>query len=418
MEVGQQARLHLDVLSRDGWAQIKRAPDLEVAGALILRVETQGTRLNETIDGAAFSGQRYELLIFPRRAGVIEIPSVPVEVEIRQWGAGATSIMETLRTPELKFTATAPPGAENLRELITTTEFQARQEWSSATNAFFVGDTLKRTLRFRAKDVPGMAIPPRAKPALDGVAVYPDPPEVADTVNRGELTGRRVETVTFLFQRPGEVALPDVEALWWNPRTRELKREHLPGRTITVQPNPALAAPTKLTPAEPEPAASSRLDWRWTAALLGLLVGTLAVLGLTRRRLLASWERWQNRRRDREPARFRAFERAARSGDPRATYNALMHWLHAVHVGAGPARLDQFLAQHGDTEARATATSFISQLLDHAAAPWDARPLIHALRRARAHRLTRTANLTYCSGPHLAPLNPACTRQAATASSR
>ncbi|MGB5986488.1 MAG: hypothetical protein WBG37_14375 [Desulfobacterales bacterium] len=54
--VGQRVLMQVDVLARDEWAKIKKAPDVEVPGAYVVRLETQGVRLNETIDGSAYTG--------------------------------------------------------------------------------------------------------------------------------------------------------------------------------------------------------------------------------------------------------------------------------------------------------------------------------------------------------------------------
>ena len=62
--VGQRVILQVDVLAPDGWAQVKRVRDFSVEGAQVVRYESQGTRLNETIQGRAFRDQRYELSLF------------------------------------------------------------------------------------------------------------------------------------------------------------------------------------------------------------------------------------------------------------------------------------------------------------------------------------------------------------------
>jgi BatD DUF11 like domain len=81
--VGQQVRLLIDVLARDGWAQIHKFHPFEVPGASVLRVESQGTRLTDTISGATWTGQHYEWLVFPQRAGAITIPPIVVDVETK-----------------------------------------------------------------------------------------------------------------------------------------------------------------------------------------------------------------------------------------------------------------------------------------------------------------------------------------------
>ncbi len=96
--VGQQVILQVDVLAPDGWAQIKGVRDFSVEGTQVVRYETQGTRLNETIQGQAFTGQRYELSLFPRRDGIVTVPSIPVEVEV-SWSVVSWPYFRVQRGP-------------------------------------------------------------------------------------------------------------------------------------------------------------------------------------------------------------------------------------------------------------------------------------------------------------------------------
>ncbi len=116
--VGQRVLLQVDVLARDGWAKINRAPDVEVPGAYMVRLETQGVRLNETIDGSAYTGQRYEMSLFPQRGGTITIPPTDVELEVSHWGDQAGKSAQHIQIPAVAFEAKVPPGAEKLPDLI------------------------------------------------------------------------------------------------------------------------------------------------------------------------------------------------------------------------------------------------------------------------------------------------------------
>ena len=70
--VGQRVVLQIDVLGEDGWAQISRFGDMDLPGAYLVRTDSQGARLQDTIDGVSYTGQRYEVSIYPQLAGVIE----------------------------------------------------------------------------------------------------------------------------------------------------------------------------------------------------------------------------------------------------------------------------------------------------------------------------------------------------------
>jgi len=157
--VGQRVVLQVDVLARDGWAQIKSVRDFEVPGAYVVRLQAQGTRLNETIAGVEYAGQRYELSLFAQKGGKITVPAIPIDVEISRWGDQAGTESHQLKTPAFAFDVKIPPGADNLQGIISTTELKARQEWAPQSREFRVGDAFKRTIVLSAADISGHSHP-------------------------------------------------------------------------------------------------------------------------------------------------------------------------------------------------------------------------------------------------------------------
>ena len=159
--VGQKVVLHVDILAKDGWAQLTKVADTSVDGAYLIRLETQGTRLGETIEGDSYSGQRYEFMVFAQRDGKLTVPSVPVDVEVKTWGSGGGARTKRLQTPEVEIVASTPPGAEGIRGLISTSSLTANQRWDPMAESVVVGDAIRRTVTMSAEDVSGMAFVPR-----------------------------------------------------------------------------------------------------------------------------------------------------------------------------------------------------------------------------------------------------------------
>ena len=65
----------------------------------------------------------------------------------------------------------------------------------------------------QAADIPGMAMLDLAFAAPPGVRVYVDPPQTDDHVERGDLTGRRIDRVTYVFERGGSFPMPPSPAV-------------------------------------------------------------------------------------------------------------------------------------------------------------------------------------------------------------
>lgn len=81
----------------------------QLPGAYVFRSDGQGTRLQETIDGVAYTGQRYEISVYPQRTGEITVPPLPLEVNVKTWGADASQTAQQRGTPALRINARLPP---------------------------------------------------------------------------------------------------------------------------------------------------------------------------------------------------------------------------------------------------------------------------------------------------------------------
>lgn len=343
--VGQKVVLHVDVLAKDGWAQIRKVADAEVDGAYLLRLESQGTRLSETIEGDSYTGQRYEFMLFAQRDGTLTVPSIPVDVEIRTWGAESDSRIQRLSLPLVEFVARTPPGAEGIRGLISTSKLTATQDWEPETESLVVGDAIKRRITLRAEDVSGMAFAPTRYNRIENLGIYPGEPTVDDKFARGDLNGSRVETVTYVFERAGSFALPDVELTWWNTDSRELQHIVLPGLNLQITGGPAADSTSSQQAAQQQ---NKRLLWSSLIAIFILLVAVL-VFG---RRAASAWTAWRKTRSETEAAYFRRIRRSAQSGDHSAVLSNTMRWLDRINDKTEPARLDLFLQEYGDSQSR------------------------------------------------------------------
>jgi len=343
--VGQKILLHVDVLAKEGWSQLRKVSDVEVKSAYLMRLESQGTRLSETIEGDSYTGQRYEFLLFAQRPGSLTIPPTTVDVEIKIWGAGGGSRIERMVLPPVEFVARTPPGAEDLRGLISTSSLTAKQNWDRETTNLTVGDAIRRRISFRAEDVSGMAFAPMRYGDIEGLGIYPGEPAVEDKFARGDLTGTRVETVTYVFEHSGDIEIPGIDLAWWDIAAQELKHIALPGLKLNITSGQGTAQGTS---AQAEKQTDAYSLWPIILSLLLIVVAVLAA----GRRTADLWAEWQKARNESEAMYFRHVKRSARSGDQAAVLRDTMRWLDRINDGSRPMRLDQFLQQHGDARSQ------------------------------------------------------------------
>ena len=350
--VGQRVILQIDVLGSDGWTQITRFDDIEISGAYLMRTDSQGTRLQETIDGTSYSGQRYEFSVYPQAAGAIEIPVIGVEVTTRAAGIDSGASVQRAQTPAVTILSNVPAGAENIQGLVSTTQLTAKQNWRSPDEILEVGDALERTISLQAVDVSGMAFTPLAHEDIPGVGSYPAQPAVNDTSARGSLSGSRTEVVTYVFEQSGEVQIPDIKFSWWNLANNKLEQVVLPGRIIQVVAGAGGVSGASML-------ALDQLQRNYPVWLLIMLLLLVSILYFFRKTLKRHWVTWRVIREESEKAYFQLAVKSIRSKNSAAALRNIMRWLDRINDARDPARLDAFINRYSDTRSK----EIVDQLL-------------------------------------------------------
>jgi hypothetical protein len=390
--VGQQVVLQVDVLAAGGWAQLAGNPRIELPAAYVMPRQGQGIRLQETIDGQPYSGQRYEFFVYPQRADRLVLQDTPINVRVRQLGLDADEVTLSATLPGLTIDSRLPPGAGDLQGLISTTAFSADQRWEPANDRIQVGDAVRRTVLIEAADVSGMAITPLAHERIDGIGLYPAEPRVDDRYHRGSLAGSRTEIMTYVAERAGRFELPSINLIWWDTANGQLRRVELPGMTLTVSDGAA---------EESAATAAALLASPWLIALLALLVSLFAL----HKPIGRLWLAVVRSRARSEPHQFRVLLAAVRRGRPALVRRELMRWLDRTGGSARPARLDWFLDRYGDPQTRAAITPLLEGLGEGGGIA-DRRLLLDGLIQARRRwlRHNHRAKAGLCALP---PLNGA-----------
>src|SRR5262249_32740693 len=153
------------------------------------------------------------------------------------------------------------------------------------------------------------------------------------------LTGRRVETVTYVCEHAGMFSLPALVLTWWDSAELKLKRVELPGQTFNVAAPPTPAAPAI------QPAPGPRRTWAWTAGALGVVLAAGVVGWRFGPAVWAWWRRYGEKAAESESAYFAAFERACRTGDAHATLRALLAWLDRFFTSDPAPRIETLAAR-------------------------------------------------------------------------
>jgi hypothetical protein len=411
--VGETVTLSVDVLTPTWFPRAPQFPAaLHVDNAVAVFDESFRTNLFEQIDGESWSGIRRHYLIYPQLAGAYTVPPLEVEVVYALPNARPSEPLN-LVGPPLSFEARVPPEAAALDYFIAARDFTLEQKVEPEADGLRVGDALTRTVTLRATDASSMMLPITDFPAVDGLAVYPDPTRASDTGGeRGEARqATRVDEATYLLETEGSYTLPAIERSWWDVSAGRLREVSVPAVTFTVAPNPDLAGEIAL-PDEPEDAEAAPVKdepppwWRRWEALAGLAV--LALLAWLGRRygpvLRARREDAERRRRESESAYFDRVLASCRRDDAGGTMRALLAWVDRVTPSGQSPTVGRLLDVAGDEELSGAVRGLEGALYGAGdASGWRGDALARSLERVRGAR--RGLRLEAEPGL-LAPLNP------------
>ncbi|SCY44162.1 BatD family protein [Desulfoluna spongiiphila] len=387
VRVGQRVTLAIELMTT---ARFSGSPEFdlpEIPGVIAMKLGTFGVNSTETIDGITYSVQGHEFALFAQRPGKRTIE--PFNVRFFPTGPGAAPPRDvTLKTEALTLDATMPPGAEGLNALICTEALEVTETWDPAIEDAKVGDAFTRRITMRAEDVPGMAFPPLPVPDIRAVGIYPKEPLVNDKTDRGDFTGERTETITYVCEAKGTVTFPEVVIHWWDLSNEELKTETLPAVTLKVKANPKLMTGTD-SPSSFSPR-SRAVPW-----LLFLGTGLALCLGAGVR-YRASFScliaPWKEAGKNPEKTCFKQIQTACQAKDPMAAYAGLLKWLDTIHTGASPATLAWLSKETQNPALSKEADRLQSRLFqgpEKDPSPWDAGAFFRALSTSRRHLLKR-----------------------------
>lgn len=271
---GQRVTLVVELLA-PGYFSGTPSFDLpDTPGILIIPPAGSPVVSSETIDGVSYTVQRYEVAIFARHAGEQTVPGMPIRIHFKRAPLDKDTVAAEVKSAPVTFTAKAPQGAEKLGNIISARDLKAEEVWKPEPGKAKAGEAFIRTITYTAPDVPAMAFPPFPTDRIDGLGIYAKPPEVLDHSERGSLTGKRRDTITYVCQRPGHFTIPAAKLTWFDLEAKKLQTIHFPAVTLEVAPNPAMASAAA---AKEAGFADQRPTLAWlvgalAASLLGVLV--------------------------------------------------------------------------------------------------------------------------------------------------
>jgi len=177
--------------------------------------------------------QRHDVALVSQQDGSVRIP--PVVVRFRVVSASGQAEDIEARSEEVSLTVKRPPGVEPGQFVVSATDYQVTQTWSTQEERVDLGAVITRQVEQEVQGLSGMFLAPLPQAAPQGIRVYQPEQKLLDRENRGDLTGKRQDILRYRMERSGTVTLPAVVFRVWNPDTETLETHRVEGLTLKVK---------------------------------------------------------------------------------------------------------------------------------------------------------------------------------------
>jgi len=271
--VGQAVVLSIEVAT-DRWFATGSQVQLPKLTDVVMQANNITTiNGNKKIKGLTWATQVHEVVLYPTSDGDYQIPPIDIDISIKTESDGIVS--GVLSTQEVSFNIQLPEELKDIENFIVSSEVTLSIDGQfNEEKDYAIGEAITQTITITAVDVPAMMITPlnltpfklgqdelgqdelgqsnvrnrdsktkdsnknkkdlKAKSTVDGVSIYHKPAHVFDKSNRGTLLGTRVESFTYIFEKPGSYTINEEVVYWWNSESSTLERLLIPSSTWTV----------------------------------------------------------------------------------------------------------------------------------------------------------------------------------------
>jgi len=340
--VGQPVELTVLVYTSTWFTRGIDPGNIKVNGAFTVYFRSVSS--SRQISGKTYAGVEMIFHVFPYDDEDILFPSLEINVETPDEG-GYKGVQKLVKTKERAIAVKPVPPGTKQSEWLVASGMTVKESWSGDKTRVKVGDVLERSISREVSGTVSELIPPINWDSLSGVSLYPARSEVNNHKTRTAISASRTDGIRYLFEKEGEITIPEKVLTWWNPVHNKLYKRTLQGFTIDVLPNPDLGMlesvrdslaiqTTGQDEATGEPSAITilgvSLKWFIAGFISLLVIIFLLIYGIKSLRIIVKKHREQYR--NSELYYFRHYKKVSKREDPVKAVEALYRWIDQLDL--------------------------------------------------------------------------------------
>ncbi|UCS92072.1 BatD family protein [Echinicola marina] len=241
--VGQPVTVGIKVYTSTWFTRGIDLGNLQVNGAFTTYFRPVSGSISK--NGMTYSNVELIYHVFPYKEENIVFPSLDISVETPPEGDYKGVKMELQTEQKLIKVKPVPPGFET-NDWLVAGGLTVDGSWSGSLNDVKVGDVLERKIVRTASGTMSRLIPPINWDTVPGLGLYPDRTSLNDNKGKTSISASRTEAMKYLFEKEGEITIPEMVFHWYNPYQDKLYKRTLKSVKIEVKANPNMGILTTI----------------------------------------------------------------------------------------------------------------------------------------------------------------------------
>lgn len=203
-----------------------------VSNALLIPLG-DSRRYQTLLHNQTYSVAEQQYLIFPQKSGKIKIDPPSFNATVYRDFPRQMNLLSKVTTLDVR----PAPNDFTGKFWLPAQNISLSESYDSLNQPLTEGTTVTRTVTLKAEAMPAQLLPNLDFETNNQFSVYPETPEIKNKVKITDLTGISTTKVTYLFDKAGQITIPELKIHWFNTSTGKAEVTALPPRSLTITPS-------------------------------------------------------------------------------------------------------------------------------------------------------------------------------------
>lgn len=266
--------------------------------------------------GYTYFVEEQHYAIFPQKSGALTI--TPPEFNALVYNGLSSQV--SIKAPMLPITVKAAPKGQ---AWLPAQNVLLRDSWDNHKRSLMQGSTIIRKVTIETVGLPAQLLRPLSFDGNSSFSVYANKPVEKNTLRETHVVGTRTITLTYLFNKAGNITIPAMKLAWFNTVTGKPEIATLPALTFDIKAASPTPLPDKPVIQKATPVAVKSSLFTQTNSTVWVAVFFAIAWLIT---VILWWKPWRFLYKKGSAFYLKQLHTACFTNDPKLAEQALLQW--------------------------------------------------------------------------------------------